>query len=272
MKNILLILNATVTPPHVMDAAINIARSTSSLLHTVFINYESDLAGYNYLFPNDLNLTMNTLTGKSVAEENAALSASQVKLFTDECNHAGVECLIEPQIDISLGDIIHYSSFSDFILVDAHENISEHHIADLLVSAHCPVYLVSKDAAKPASIVLAYDGNPSSIYAVKLYSYLFPEFKDLPTYVVYAHSDKEAVLPHEKELTAWLKGHFTNLHIKTLHGAVAPVLVDFSTTLPHPLVIMGSYGRGVLSRIFHQSHANKLIEAGKSSVFITHRA
>ena len=272
MKNILLILNATVTPPHVMDAAINIAKSTSSLLHTVFINYASDLAGYNYLFPNDLNLTMNTITGKSVTEENAALSASQVKLFTDECNHAGVECLIEPQTDISLGNLIQYSSFSDFILVDAHENISDHHIADLLVSAHCPVYLVSKDAAIPANIILAYDGNPSSIYAAKLYSYVFPEFRDLPTYVVYAHTEKETAIPHEKELNSLLKGHFTNVQVKMLPGNVADVLVDFTAALPHSLIIMGSYGRNVLSRIFHQSHANKLIEQGKASVFITHKA
>ena len=272
MKNILLILNATITPPHVMDAAINIAKSTSSKLHTLFINYESDLAEYNYLFPNDLNLTRNTLTGKTVAEQNADLSASQAKLFMDECRHANVEFFIESKLDISLGDIINYSTFSDFILVDAHENIGDHHIADLLVSAHCPVYLVSKDAAKPANIILAYDGNPSSVYAIKLYSYLFPEFRDLPTYVLYAHSEKEGVLPHEKEVNSLLKGHFSNFQIKMVNGNVANVLVDFTAALPHSLIIMGSYGRNVLSRFFHQSHANKLIEESKSSVFITHKA
>jgi nucleotide-binding universal stress UspA family protein len=272
MKNILLLLNATVTPPHVTDAAINLAKATSSLLHTFFINYDSDLAEYNYLFPNDLNLTRNTITGKTLAEENADLVASQVRLFTDQCRNAGVDFLVEPQRDIFLGDIISQSSFSDFILVDAHENMNEHHIADLLVTAHCPVYLVSKDAAIPASIILAYDGNPSSIYAAKLYSYLFPEFRQLPTHIVFAHTDREGILPHKKELMYLLHGHFDNFEVKMLRGQASEVLVDFSAGLPNPLMVMGSYGRNYLSRFFHQSHANKIIEEGKSSVFITHRA
>ena len=134
------------------------------------------------------------------------------------------------------------------------------------------MYLVSKDAAVPASIVLAYDGNPSSIYAIKLYSYLFPEFRDLPTSILYVHTNKEEVIPNEKELNFLLKGHFTNYQVNQLQGSVADMLVDFTAALPHSLVVMGSYGRNYLSRLFHHSHANKLIEKGKSSVFITHRA
>jgi hypothetical protein len=271
MKNILLILNGTITPPHVIDSALHIAKSTSSLLHTIFINYRSDLAEYNYLFPNDLSLTRNNLTGKTIAEENAELAASQVRLFTDECGSANVDFFIEPKTDITLGDIINYSAFSDFILTDAHENFKEHHISDLLQNVHCPIYLISKDAPGTQNVVLAYDGSVSSIYAIKMYSYLFMEFGDLPTYLVYTSSANNGDLPHEKEVKMWLSGHYRNLEIKILHGDVRNVLADFTGSLPHSLVVMGSYGRNSLSRFFHKSAANKMIEEGKSSVFMTHQ-
>jgi nucleotide-binding universal stress UspA family protein len=271
MKNILLILNGTLTPPHVIDSAINIASSTSSLLHTIFINYESDLAEYNYLFPNDLSLTRNRLTGKTIAEENAELAVSQVRLFADECKSANVDFFIEPKTDISLGDIISLSAFADFIVADAHENFKEHHIADLLRSVHCPMYLVSKESAATRHVVLAYDGSPSSIYAIKIYSYLFTEFRDLPTHLVYVNEGKETGLPDEEKLKMWLPGHYRDLEIVVLHGDADEVLADFTASLPNSLVVMGSYGRKNVSRFFHKSTANKIIDEGLSSVFMAHQ-
>jgi hypothetical protein len=136
---------------------------------------------------------------------------------------------------------------------------------------HCPIYLISKDAPGTQNVVLAYDGSVSSIYAIKMYSYLFMGFRDLHTYLVYISSAKNGDLPHEKEVKMWLSGHYRNLEIKILHGDVINVLADFTGSLPHSLVVMGSYGRNSLSRFFHKSAANKMIKEGKSSVFMTHQ-
>lgn len=271
MKNILLILNATITPPHVIDGAINIAKSTSALLHTVFLNYDSDLAEYNYPFLNDLSLTRNSLTGKTIAEENAALTESQARLFADECRSAKVDFFIEPRANVSQATIIELSTFADCILVDAHEDFREHHISDLLRHAHCPLYLLSKDAAGIQHVIFAYDGSPSSMYAIKMYSYLFPAFRDLKTYLVYVNADSKTALPNQEPVTRWLAAYYGNLEIKMLRGDVDETLAGFAESLPHALVVMGSYGRNNLSRLFHKSSAQNIIEHGKSSVFMTHQ-
>lgn len=271
MKNILLVLNGRLTAPHVIASAIDIAKSTSSILHTVFINYKSDLTGYNYLFPNDLSLTMNPVTGKTIAEEDAELTESQTRAFKDECETANVAFFIEPQKDLSLGDIIHHSAFSDMVIADAHESFREHHIADLLKNAQCPIYLVAKDAVKTQHVILAYDGSVSSMYAIKMYSYLFPEFQDLPTYLLFINAGNHAGLPNEKNIRMWLSGHFPKLEIQMPEGDIKEQLVAYTASVPHALVVMGSYGRNDLSRFFHRSNANVLIEEGKSSVFMTHK-
>jgi len=270
MKKILLILNGTLTPPHIMEAAINLAYSTSSLLHAVFIDYELDLAEYNYFFPNDLALTRNNLTGKNIAEENAALIDANIQLFEDECERSKVNYYVEKGKSITLGDLLNYSIFSDIIMADANEDLREHHITDLLVKAHCPVYLISKHVPAPENIILTYDGSASSVYSIKLYSYLFPEFRSLPTQLVFINSEKKEQLPQEQNIKRWLTTHFSNLHIKVIHGDVSGELVNYVKTISNPLTVMGSFGRSLMARIFHKSPANEVIEKARSSVFITH--
>ncbi len=250
MKNILLILNATLTPPHIIDAAIKIAKSSSSLLHTLFVHYRSDLEGYKYFFPNDLSLTKNRLTGRTAAEEDAELIEGQMRVFKDECESAGVDFFIEPKTNISLRDILQLGTFADFILADAHQDIHEHRIADLLADAPCPVYLISKSGSDIQNVVLAYDGSVSSMYALKMYSYIFPDLKDLPTTLLYVHNGSHGELPQEKNINMWLSRHFTNLETKILEGDISETLVQHCRNLPRPLAVMGSYSGNQLTRFF----------------------
>jgi hypothetical protein len=81
MKKIMVVLNGTLTPQQLINFSINLSRSTSSLLHAVFINYASDLAEYNYPFFNDIHLTRNNLTGKKIAEENLVILERSMRLF-----------------------------------------------------------------------------------------------------------------------------------------------------------------------------------------------
>jgi hypothetical protein len=185
MKKLLVVLNGTLTSHHVVGTAINFANTTSSFLHAVFVNYALDLAEIQLSFSNDLSLTRNNLTGKTIAEENAELLESNMQLFKDECQTAKIDFYIEPDDEISLGRLMEQSAFSDFLLANANENLHQYHIADLLVDAHCPVYLVSKEVENIENIILTYDGGFSSMYAIKMYTYLFPELKNLPTVLVH---------------------------------------------------------------------------------------
>lgn len=263
-------LNGTYIPHHVVDCGINIARKTSSLLYSVFVNYSLDLAEYDYTFPNDLSLTRNYVTGKTIADEDAELLEANTRLLTDEFRNARVDYYIDPAKEISLGQLKEYSAYSDFILADANENLGQYHLADLLVDAHCPVYLVSRDTEKVENIILTYDASFSCMRAIKSFSYLFPESRDIPGYLVYIAPQQTKELPRENDIKSWMQKHFTQIQTKILHGNLREELVNFTSSVPDSLVVMGSFGRSAMSRFFHKSLANALIEDGESSVFITH--
>ena len=101
MKKYLAILNGILTPQHIIDSVINSAVKTSSSLDAVFMNYSLDLAEYNYAFPNDLSLTRNNLTGKTISEENAELMESNMRLFKDACKIANIDFSMDSDPELS---------------------------------------------------------------------------------------------------------------------------------------------------------------------------
>src|SRR5687768_10222324 len=130
MKKYLAILNGLLTPQRIIDSVINAAAATSSSLDAVFMNYSLNLAEYNYPFPNDLSLTRNNLTGKTIADENSNLMQSNMRFFKDACQAANIDFYMESDPELSLGDLINYSAFYDVAFADANENVGRFHIAD----------------------------------------------------------------------------------------------------------------------------------------------
>ena len=270
MKKILVIINGPFTPQHVISVAIDIAKASSSSLHAFFLNYAYELADYNYPFPNDLSLTRNRLTGKTLAEENAELLESNKKTFEDECRHAKTDYEISPDTGISLSSLIEKSAFADVIVADAATDSTHYHLVDLLVQSHCPVYLVSKHGEQAKNIILCYDGSFSSMKAIKMFAYIFPEFAKLPGFLLSITSQKNDSLPQEEDLRTWIQKRYSDIEFVMLHGNEREELGRFVNAHPDSIVIMGAYGRASISRLFHKSLANTVIQHTKSHLFTTH--
>jgi hypothetical protein len=156
-------------------------------------------------------------------------------------------------------------------MLDDRSDSDEYTIKDLLIGAHAPVLLISREWKAPESIVLCYDGKLSSTHAIKMFSYLFPEWTNLPTKLVHVTSTKNEQLPHESHFETWVRHHFPNMERNILHGNALEQIVNFV----HPdsegkIVVMGSYGENTLSRIFHTSLSNAVLSQTYASLFITH--
>lgn len=272
MKRILVVINGNIFPHHVVSNAINIARSSPAVLHPVFMNALLEEVAYDYSFPNDLPLTQNNLTGETWEEEANEFLQINSRLFQEMCTTASVLFIKEQARQINLKELIELSAFSDLILTDVSENTNQHHIIDLLTDTCCPVYLVSRHVERIKHVILTYDGSFSSIYAIKQYALVFPETKDLPTHLVHITPDEIVdEFPRQKNIKSWLPLHYSDVEFKILHGNVRNELVNFAKSIPDSLVVMGSFGRSALSRLFHKSLANAVIADGKSALFIAHK-
>jgi nucleotide-binding universal stress UspA family protein len=179
---------------------------------------------------------------------------------------------------ISLAELLKQSAYADLVVADALLNVpGPFHpslnisVSDLLADAHCPVLLLRQGDMPPDRIMLSYDGSLSSMQAIRSFSYLFPELRAVPCFIVYVSGDEQREPDDLPYLKNWLPLHFDDYTVEILPGEPAEVLPAFAgKEQDSTLVVMGAYGRSALSRLFRQSLANSILEKANASLFVTH--
>jgi nucleotide-binding universal stress UspA family protein len=211
------------------------------------------------------------VVSEDMDQDNRDLTKANIRVFKDSCLDAGISFSVDADMEISVEELIDHSAFSDLILCDSKEQLGTISLRELLTDTHCPVLLVPENPDLPQRTVLCYDESFSSIYAIKMYSYLFPEWKDLPSHVLTINPKGDNGLKYDDYLSDWLPRHFSNLQQQAPQGNLQRELVGFIRKGEQPtLVVMGAYGRNAISRLFHQSLANIVIEETNALLFIMH--
>jgi len=271
MKKLLLVFNGENYSEHLTDFAIKIAKQTEALLHALFTKDSARLM-VQYPFPNDLSLAAGQLVStEEMQRQNDKLVQANFALFRDACEEANVRYKIDGDNDITTDELVDHSAFADLILYDATQQAGVYSFRDLLTDTHCPVLLVPKRVTMPEKAILCYDESFSSIYAVKMYSYLFPEWKDLPTYVLSVNPKKDNRIRYNEYLTDWLPEHFSSWYRAELQGDLQRELISYIRKDDNKaIVVMGAFGRNTMSRLFHRSLANVVLEQTAASIFIIH--
>lgn len=271
MKKILVAFNALSYSDSLAQFAIKMARQNNCFLHAVFFN-PSPVLATQYPFPNDLPLASTGLvTTEEMIKENQKLVEADIQEFKDDCIEGNIPYNIETITDVGSDHLINHSAFSDLILCDAKEELVGVPVRDLLIDSHCPVLLIPKLAKIPTRAVLCYDESFSSILAMKMYSYLFPEWKENSATVVSINPKGDNGLKFDDYLNSWLPQHFHNLDKQILQGNLQKELVRYIRENEEPtIVVMGAYGGNAISRLFHRSLANIVIEETNAVLFIIH--
>ncbi|HSC40426.1 MAG TPA: universal stress protein [Chitinophagaceae bacterium] len=199
-------------------------------------------------------------------------------LFESRCEAAGVPYTIHRDRKNAVKELVHESVFADLLLVDAWETFSYVEVSmpgwfirNVLHEAQCPVMVVPKKFHPVRKIVFLYDGTPSSMHAIKMFSYLLTEKKNLPTELLCAkHAEASLHLPDNSLLKEWMKRHFPKTEYKVLKGTEKELIALLANEDPGVLVVAGAYHRSHLSMWFRQSLANLLIRETTTPVFISH--
>lgn len=115
--------------------------------------------------------------------------------FEDACREAHLNYSVHHDCNIAIQDLLHESIYADLIIIDGHETfghdeapIPTQFICDLLTGVQCPVLVVPGVYRDIKRIMLLYDGELSSVHAIKMFSYLFPELQKLETEVLSVNS------------------------------------------------------------------------------------
>lgn len=199
-----------------------------------------------------------------------------MRLFEYTCESKGVRASIRYLEDNIVESLINESRFSDLIIADAAVSyISKTQEAPsallqhLLAAAQCPVIIAPSSFTPVNEVVFCYDGSPSSIFAMKQLTYLLPELGESKATAVQI-SEEDIPASEKKCITTWMSRHFESSDFVTLKGNTEQALFDYLFKKQQTLVVMGAYGRSIVSRLFKHSHADLLIKTLACPLFITH--
>lgn len=271
MKRILLALN----PENVNREAIDFACYLSKLAHTrvtgVFLK-------------DDYTPATTTPVEAFVAEEWAAaadpapksLLAQALSHFKDACICREASYLIHQEQGITVDALIEASRFSDLLILPSGLSL-EHEVEaapsslvkHVLSKADCPVILAQETFDGVDEIIFAYNGSKASVFAIKQFTYLFPEFRNSKATIL-AVNASSSTRADEAALMEWMGSHYHHIEYTFSHGDPADQLVSHLLSRNNALVVMGAYGRNSFSRFMKRSTAEPVSGTLFNPIFIAH--
>jgi len=205
--------------------------------------------------------------------------AAAAKKFETACQKSGLEYSVRHNRNVAIQELKHESIYADLLIINSKETLTRDieklptgFIRDLLGDAQCPVLIVPQQYKPIQKIILLYDGEPSSVYALKIFSYLLPQLKHMDTEVVSVNPvDSTLHLPDNKLMQEFMTKHYPNATYTLMKGNAEDEIVKYLKKFnQNSLVVLGAYRRSTVSRWFRESMADILMKEVKLPLFIAH--
>ncbi len=199
--------------------------------------------------------------------------------FEKACGKAGVHHGIHRDKNIAMQELKQESIFADLIIINENETFNRftekpptRFIRDLLTDVQCPVILVPKTFKPVDKIVLLYDGKPSSVFAIKMFSYLLGDCVDASIEVFTVKDETQGShLPNNKLMREFLKRHMPKAQYMVKKGRAEDLIPGhLHNHKGNELVVLGAYRRNELSRWFKTSMADILMKQLDTPLFVVH--
>lgn len=274
MKKLLLAIDAEKPDPQSLEFGIYLAKFTRSTLTGIFLEDLPALQtgikfAYGSVYVETIGTESELAFKEKVAEEN-------IRKFKAACEAQEIAYRVHRDQNVPLGELLAESRYADVLIsgpslfATSPLEAPGGFVKSLLGKSECPVVIAPHHTHPIDKILFACDGSSSALFAVKQFSYLFPEFSEADMVVLQA--DEEAMFDEEKKekLYEYLKDHYSRINFKDLRGRPKDELFDYCLRETNAFLIMGAYGRNWLSNLFRTSAADLVLKLNNLPVFITH--
>ncbi|MEO6188276.1 MAG: universal stress protein [Ginsengibacter sp.] len=260
-----------------LDYAIQLAKESDAFLVGVFLDeviYRSYSIAKIVASNKNAEQILKDLDAKDQEKRDET-----VKEFERVCNQAGIQYSFHRNTGIAIQELKQESIFADLIIINDSEtfdrlaeNPPTRFLKELLSDVQCPVLIVPDKFRPIDKITLLYDGNPASVFAIKMFSYLFKSLPDIPVDVFTVKVKAEGShLPYNKLMREFIKRHFPNAkYIVTKGNAEEQILDHLQHHKGNELVVLGAYRRSEISRWFKTSMADILMKELDTLIFVAH--
>lgn len=223
---------------------------------------------------------VSTASLHKLSQEDVSQRKKSSIEFSEYCHAEKINFNIRHDKNIALKELLHETLFNDVLFINRDENFSHHKekypshfIRDLLAHTACPVLILPEKFKEIQKLVFFYDGQPESIFAMKMFIYLFPETIKLPLQVLSVKAIEENLhLPDYTQLKLWLKSNFNQIEYVVLKGIPETEIVNHLLKVDFFfLPIIGAYSRSGLSRWFRTSMADVMVNNFEVPIFLAHQ-
>ena len=278
MQKILLAIDAVSINMPALDFACYIGRLTNSKITAVFLeNLVADekpvlekAYGTRYV---DWKIDESSAS----YQDKRQLIEKNISLFKEACGNRSVRYSIHRDRGTPAPEIIAESRYADLIIVDASTSFNKRYegsptrfVKDILEESECPVIIAPASFDGIDEIIFTYDSSKSAAFAIKQFTYLFPEFDDRK--VIILQVNKEGVWADQDKYNfrEWLQTRYSSIAFEVMKGNTEDQLFDYLFKRKNVFVVMGAYGRNSVSKFFKASHADLLIKTITQPIFIAH--
>ena len=212
-----------------------------------------------------------------VESVDAQVMLRNVETFRKLCTENNIQHVVHKNVtDFALQALKKETRFADLLIISgpsffanmgAYEQ-SEYR-NEVLGMSECPVLVLPENARIPDSVIFAYDGTRDSLFAIKQFAYLFPEWNNKPALLVYI-SESAHDFPEAANIEELAARHFSELTFLKLAMNPRKYFDAWMENRDHPLLVAGSFGRSTFSQLFKSSFVNSALERHVLPVFIAH--
>ncbi len=277
MKKIIAAFDGLKYSASTRDYAIGMAKLSNAHLVGVFLDDPTYTSYKIYELVDEEGVSESRMKKLDQADKHTRHAAAED--FEQTCQDCGLQHTIHHDKMIAIRELKHESVYADLLVIAANETLTHYpekvptrFIRDLLGDAHCPVLIVPEHYKPVEKIVLLYDGEPSSVHAIKMFSYLLPQLKKLDTEVISINPPSSTLhMPDNKLMKEMMKRHFPDAKYTVIQGwPEFDIIRRVKELHPHSLVVLGAYKRSTVSRWFRESMADILMKEVKLPLFIAH--
>lgn len=269
MEKILVIVDPLQPSVKAIDFACYIANLTHSKLTGLFLE--------NTLQTSEKKVHETTDNTSFAQFDKTRSFEESMYSFEEVCTKRNVVHNIHRDRGIPVTEVIEESRFADLIITDAqvsflkkHEGSPTTFVKALLHSAECPVVIAPENIEEIDEIIFTYDGTRSSVFALKQFTYLLPQLHNRSAILLRVTKENETATKEKYKLKEWLKAHYININLTTLHGNPVYELPEYMLHKKNSFLVMGAYGRNFFSNVFNPSHADLILKTIDAPVFIAH--
>jgi nucleotide-binding universal stress UspA family protein len=200
------------------------------------------------------------------------------KAFLDYHKNLGSRMAAETVDAFTKEQIIEETRFADAIIISAEtsfngspQSVPSALAEFILKKSECPVIVAPTSADPVREVVFAYDGSASSVFAVREFTRVFPQFEDARVTFLEVAMDDSGAITNQKKITDYLKLHYSSIGYRVLHGKPEDELFSYFLEKKNTFLVLGAFGRSPVSSFIHRSAASLLLKTTTLPLFITHR-